>query len=586
MNQGLKIRIGSRLDNTHPVTLDASSLIYTRALIQSNSGGGKSGLLRVIAEQVASEIPTIIIDKEGEFYTLREKVDIVLVGEQGEIPTDVRSAGLLARKLIELGASAVIDLSDLKPSERQHEFVKTFLDSLIELPRKLWHPTFVLIDEAHIFCPEEGMGKSVATQSVINLMTLGRKRGFGGILATQRLSKLHKNAADVNNVFIGRTYLDVDQKRAARELGMTPKDAIILRDCKRQEFYAFGADVNFTGVAQLRVEDCQTTMPKPGDRAALTPPKASSVVVQIAEKLKDIPAQAEAEIRTFEDAKKEIVKLKRELHARPKPEIDNQAIERAVRQATAQMERDHQSILQQGVNEHLALRKKLTVIGDLATKIAEAAKVNGDVSQFVPSAASPPSVMSQPRPIARTITKHSPSLSPPVPDGDFVPSRKQQEILNALAWFESLGNMEPSNVQIGAVALIDSSGGHFSNTMGPLSTAGLVIRGQGTTRLTEAGRERAEIPDNVGTLAEYHDVLRARIRKMRSAGGRTIDMFDVIVARRGAEITTEEIGAEVGIDHTGGHFSNMIGPLGTVGLIERRSGIVRPTEILFPPGLS
>jgi DNA helicase HerA-like ATPase len=45
-------------------------------------------------------------------------------------------------------------------------------------------------------------------------MSQGRKRGYARILAPQRLSKLHKDAAaEANNVIIGRTWLDVDQAR-------------------------------------------------------------------------------------------------------------------------------------------------------------------------------------------------------------------------------------------------------------------------------------------------------------------------------------------------------------------------------------
>ncbi len=62
--------------------------------------------------------------------------------------------------------------------------------------------------------------------------------------------------------------------------------------------------------------------------------------------------------------------------------------------------------------------------------------------------------------------------------------------------------------------------------------------------------------------------------------------LDVIIDRRGEDVTAEEIGQEVGIDHTGGHFSNTIGPLGTLGLIRRSHGVISPTEIIFPPGLS
>jgi len=40
-----------------------------------------------------------------------------------------------------------------------------------------------------------------------------------------------------------------------------------------------------------------------------------------------------------------------------------------------------------------------------------------------------------------------------------------------------------------------------------------------------------------------------------------------------------------GIDPAGGHFSNSIGPLGTLGLITRTGGVVFPTELLFPESL-
>ena len=58
------------------VTLDLMHLVDTRALIQANSGGGKSWMMRLIAEHAASLVQTIILDPEGEFATLREGVDL------------------------------------------------------------------------------------------------------------------------------------------------------------------------------------------------------------------------------------------------------------------------------------------------------------------------------------------------------------------------------------------------------------------------------------------------------------------------------------------------------------------------------
>ena len=173
----------------------------------------------------------------------------------------------------------------------------------------------------------------------------------------------------------------------------------------------------------------------------------------------------------------------------------------------------------------------------------------------------------------------------PAAVGDFKLSATQQRVLNAIAFFESIGNPEPTNLQVGAVALLDSTGGHFSNTVGPLSSSGLVVRGDGRMRLTDPGRALAKVPERIATLDDYHDVLRERVLKVRSAGRRTVDILNVIIGNGGAEVTNEYIGRQVGIDHTGGHYSNTIGPLSTLGLITRSGGVVRPTEILFPEGL-
>src|SRR2546421_1266649 len=62
---------------------DVSSLVDTRLLIQANSGGGKSWLLRLIAERAG--IQTIVLDHEGEFASLREGMDMLLVGASGEL---------------------------------------------------------------------------------------------------------------------------------------------------------------------------------------------------------------------------------------------------------------------------------------------------------------------------------------------------------------------------------------------------------------------------------------------------------------------------------------------------------------------
>jgi hypothetical protein len=41
-----------------------------------------------------------VLDSEGEFASLREAVDVLLVGASGELPANPRHAALLARPLM------------------------------------------------------------------------------------------------------------------------------------------------------------------------------------------------------------------------------------------------------------------------------------------------------------------------------------------------------------------------------------------------------------------------------------------------------------------------------------------------------
>src|SRR3989440_3654374 len=303
------------------VHIDLPTLLDTRLLVQANSGGGKSWLLRRILEQSHGKVQQIVIDLEGEFATLRERYDYVLAGKDGDTPADPRSAGLLAKKLLELNVSAIIDLYELHLQDRKH-FVRLFLESMINAPKTLWHPCLVVIDEAHKFCPEKE--QSEASSAVIDLATLGRKRGYCAILATQRLSKLHKDAAaECNNKLIGRTNLDVDMRRASEELGFSSKDsALVLRHLQAGQFFTFGPAIS-QEVIQVTIGAVETTHPKAGSRIySVSPIPPTERIKKILSELKDLPEAAEEEAKTIEALERQVATLKGQLAQKPQePEI-------------------------------------------------------------------------------------------------------------------------------------------------------------------------------------------------------------------------------------------------------------------------
>lgn len=290
--------------------INLEKLLDTRLLIQAGSGGGKSYAVRKTIESVGNRVQQIIIDPEGEFVTLREKFDFVLIGKDGDIPLSLKYAETLAHKLLETNLSAIIDLYELKHHERIL-FVKRFLDALINAPKELWHSCLVYVDEAHLFCPEGG--KSESASSVIDLCTRGRKRGFAAVLATQRLSKLSKDAAaECLNKMIGQTGLDNDRKRAAEELGLYDKASILnLRNLEPGEFYTFGPAIS-REVIKFKVSPVVTTHLQSGKRMIANPPTPNAVK-KILNKLADIPQEAEKELINKQQLQAEVIRLRSEV---------------------------------------------------------------------------------------------------------------------------------------------------------------------------------------------------------------------------------------------------------------------------------
>ena len=354
------------------VQLDARKLVDTRMLVVGNSGSGKSWAIRLIAEQAAPKIQTIILDPEGEFASLREKVDLVLVGSDAELQPQVATAAKLARMLLELGVSAVIDLYELTMKERR-VFITLFLESLRRAPKKFWRPLLVILDEAHKYCPERSSGKAESTEAVITLISQGRKRGFCGILATQRISKLHKDAAAecVNNL-IGRTMLDVDVKRARDVLGLMKKDEGTLRGLKEGQFFGFGPAFKDTeGVIRFKTAEVTTTHPEAGERHKLTPPQPSAKIKKVLLELAELPKAVKQEADDLASAKKHIRELQRDLLRlqRKSPrdtEVDLAVVDEAVRVA---VERERKLTQRQAKRVQDEIKRQVHIIVGMAAKI-------------------------------------------------------------------------------------------------------------------------------------------------------------------------------------------------------------------------
>lgn len=226
---------------TASAMMDVEELLGTRLLIQGNSGSGKSHLLRRLLEQSAEHVQQGVIDPEGDFTSLADKFGHVVI-DANRPAADLQHVAVRVRQK---RVSFVLDLSALEV-DQQMIAAGTFLNALFDMDREFWYPMLVAVDEAQLFAPAAAGDASeearrVSLGAMTNLMCRGRKRGLAGIIATQRLAKLAKNvAAEASNFLMGRTFLDIDMRRAADLLGMEPRQAEAFRDLERGQFVALG----------------------------------------------------------------------------------------------------------------------------------------------------------------------------------------------------------------------------------------------------------------------------------------------------------------------------------------------------------
>lgn len=597
----MKFTIGK--SDTKDITVDALVLADTRGLICASSGLGKSWLLRLIAEAVASSVQTIILDPEGEFSTLREKLDVLIVGENGDLRADIRSASLLARKLAETGVSAVIDIYDLPGKEdpwvKRRMFTSLLINELMNLPKKLYHPMIVMVDEAHQFAQQETTNDTyqlngvrvnpamLSRSAIRSLMSAGRKRGIGGILATQRVSKIDKDAiADARNVFIGGTTLDIDQRRAGDILGMNKGEAVGLRDLEPGTFFSFGPALDGRGIIQFKSTKVQTTHPKAGQRSSIVVPKASTQIASIAEQFGDLPAVAEAEVQTVDALMRENTELKRELRERPVtiqtqptiervevPALPNDVLNSFFKTLT-EMQTNSEEIIELGkglkewaMGGNVILENMVEVIEKYAPeRLGSSVKTTVAVDRGIPGGDETVAT------VMRKETRNSGSIQV-ISSGEI--TGPMQRILDAIAWLESIGIYTPKQVAVAFLAGYSYGGGAFNNPRGALRSAGFVEYAGDAIRLTETGKQVANYPAVPLTVAE----LQRHV--MNVLPGPHEKILTVLLGKYPNPISKDECAALAGYA-TGGAFNNPLGRLRSMGLVEYpQPGYVVAASLLF-----
>lgn len=580
------------------LTIDLAEMFRANTFIQGATRAGKSWLLRFLMEALFGRVQQVVFDTEGEFASLTEKFDYALFSQDTPVQAAPANAPLLVRRLLEMGTSAIFDLADLSTLEQQ-EFVRRATTELIAATTKTPHRVLIVLDEIQRLAPNSGQGEATSTQALRELANRGLKRGLFLLAASQRHSSVDPAVrGGMTNLLVGGTPPGLDMETAGGKLGFNAKERRQLAALPRGEFFALGAMFDAEGtpreVHRVRSGAVRTRHLDAMEAKQYTPPAASEAVQRLLEQLGDLPAQAEREAESLEEALERLVESQERLgEARAQiAALERQFKERLV--ADVVIERVEVPILT--AEDAARLSESVQPLHDLLG--AFLGRLGAATASIMPPAVAVREIARQkPNTADAAAIDEFRRTSPLVPalrvaEGEGGPnsqagsqarlSRSQQAILDTLATIAALGLDRPQRSHVALFSGVSPLSSGFEKNLSTLRTSGLLdYPERGLLSLTNAGRGCARPSARPFTLDDLH---AAWVRQLSGPQG-------AILVQAAAEypspLSRMIMARRVGVSENSSGFEKNLSRLRSLGLLEYpERGYVAATSLLFPVGLT
>lgn len=525
-------------------------------------GAGKTYLATMIAEQMLdADAQVVVIDPVGNWYGLRVDADghskgkdiFIIGGEHGDVPVVPEAGSRIARLLVEKHISAILDVSGFRMGERKR-FAADFAEEFFHLKKSQRTPVHIFIEEAQLFIPQRvGPEEARMVGAWESIVRLGRNYGIGATLVTQRPQSVNKEVLSqveclcvlqVNGSHERKALEDwVQEAGADRQLvGQLPGLARGEGFVWSPSWLRIFKKVNFSKKTTF---DASAT-PEVGRETKAA--KLSTMDVQaLINDLTEVVKSAEQD--DPKALKRRIHDLERQLVARPAEKPRNVEV----------------SILK---DTHIANLEKtaarLSEAGNMAKETAYAiVEMIGKASQMMKGAG----------PIRATVhadVRSSARFEHQPVNGQL--SKAERLILTALSQYPQ----GRSKVQVALLAGYAHSGGSFSNAVGSLRSAGLIVGGNELLRISMAGISAIgpvePLPSGVQLLRQWQ----------RDLGKAEREILDALFEAYPNPLTKTDVAAATPSQYqpNGGSFNNAIGKLRTLELIKGRREMVLSEELV------
>lgn len=597
------------------------------------SGGGKTGLAKVLLEQALEEdVAVVVIDPLGIHYGLRSSFMgdkpgykiVVFGGEHADIPINRNSGADLAKLIVEKNLSCVIDLTGMRKSEWR-QLCTDFLDDLFRLNRT---PRLVVLEECKEFVPQMiGPAVSGLYEAASRAILQGRNRGLGWVMIGQRPASINKEVlSQVDTLFMFSSISPQDRKALGEWVeAWDVEDKFddflkVLATLQERECYAWSPSV-FKIFKAFKVKEFKTFHP---DTTHLETHGLMDVkpvladVGNITEMLKgSLKALVEekADQARVPQLKRRIAELEAMLAkgfpkvAEAASGIDAKVVEKKIRQAIEEERLRLLAIFKKYETKVTGVFRSAQTINNVALKdlpatvekalhelneakeYADEMKTPGkagaphirettiqSVKQGLTRAVNQPTHLSVKQPTRQPV--NPPTRQPTDQPTDEVPLQNAHiKLLQAIARLNSIGVEKPSRAQVAVWSGYAVKGGSFRTYLSRVSAGGYIRYEGKQVILTEEGLAVAgEVPP-----PPSQEELNRTIREV--IGESRWKILDVAMNVYPESITREELAEKSGYAMQGGSFRTYLSRLSALELVEYTAGNgVKASAVVFAGG--
>ena len=596
-----EILIGYEVGTGYPVTTTVDDIRKNKILFEGDSGSGKSHEFTVFIEGTDKKAQRLIIDIEGEYFPLKNHFEFLLFGKStDDVKVDVELnlndvyVEKLAVKLLESSADTIIDLSEY-PTEAPH-FVSVLFKALLKHAKKMKRPLLIFVDEAHVFAPEKGTGSEDSLKAVIEMAKRGRKRGIGLLCATQAMADFSKNVVrQLRTRFIGNCTLEGDVKAAARVLGFDKKREKELSDLgDDHHFFVAGKAIKINGkkpkhMPKIKGIGTKTTLHSfEFNKVTKIKETSPNAIRQFKEEFSDIPELIDSELSKQELLEKENIEYKKTIQEQKntitqlqqiQPKNDPKESIRQYQKGYSDGIREIKPKFEKQINElKSTLRSFKPIINRLCSIGKELSKYNEmipEIDKILELKIDKTKLEKQPTIISesKNITKNTSHKEPTSVDGIEL-SGPETKILTAIVQRPDHSGTR-SQISLMSGYSIKSSG--FTNPLGHLRKLGLITYGPNTLTATDRGIDA--LGDYTPLSTDSKTICQYWLSKVTGPERR---ILEPIIEVYPEIITREDCAQKAGYSVTSSGFTNPLGHLRKIGLIEYISKDLKATKELFP----